>query len=216
MLHPSPRKVHIPVSHVSYGSRVYNLLNPPKFQEPLNKWKPFWDPNSYLTDMKNHGNDTTTLEKLFSENIVEEDIKPIEKKRQLDIPEYSDIIPVTTKIKKNGLVSVIIHNEMANMCENFYSKGKKPSIEVRIKSLHDFGYPDDILLNTIKKDCKRVKDSVLLDEFILGIFGESDGKKVATVKKKTIHQILKIKKKIYAMPEQDEEQNPNSDYEDEN
>jgi hypothetical protein len=63
----------------------------------------------------------------------------------------------------------------------------------------------------MKKDAKRAEDGPKLDEFIFNVFGEMSDKKTASTKKRTIHQILKLKKRVYAMPEPNDEEIPVED-----
>ena len=150
------------------------------------KFVPFWDPDSYLYDLKMNGHDTTEIERLHKENPP-----PIEvnlcKKKQLDI----NMEPI----------------------EKLYAKykNKRPPLDERIKALHDAGYPESVLIDVMKKDAKRAADSAKLDEFIFAIFGDIADKKTPSVKKRSIHQILKIKKRVYAMPEPGEDENPVED-----
>jgi hypothetical protein len=90
-------------------------------------------------------------------------------------------------------------------------KNKRPPLDDRIKALHEAGYPDAVLIDVMKKDARRVAESAKLDEFIFGIFGDITDKKTPSAKKKTIHQILKIKKRVYAMPDPTEDENPVED-----
>jgi hypothetical protein len=150
------------------------------------KFVPYWDPESYLRDLKINGHDTTELERLHKENPPPVEID-LCKKKQIDINQA----PI----------------------EKLYARynNKRPPLDERIKALHEAGYPDAVLIDVMKKDARRVAESAKLDEFIFAIFGDITDKKTPSAKKKTIHQILKIKKRVYAMPEPTDEENPVED-----
>lgn len=152
----------------------------------VKKFVPYWNPELYLRDLKINGHDTTELERLHEENPPPVDIDLCEKKQR-----KVNTVPI----------------------EKLYAKykNKKPSLDERIKAFHEAGYPDAVLIDIMKKDAKRVADSVKLDEFIFTIFGDITDKKTPTSKKKSIHQILKIKRRTYAMPDPSEEENPVED-----
>jgi hypothetical protein len=179
MFRPSPRRQY-PVS----------VPTAPKHTRPIpetvRRFVPYWDPESYIRDLKTNGHDTAELERLHQENPP-----PVE-------------VDFCTKKQFNINQAPI---------EKLYAKykAKRPPLDERIKALHEAGYPDAVLIDVMKKDARRVADSAKLDEFIFTIFGDIADKKTPSAKKKTIHQILKIKKRVYAMPEPSDEENPVED-----
>jgi hypothetical protein len=63
----------------------------------------------------------------------------------------------------------------------------------------------------MQKHDARIAAKPELEKFLFDIFGDQTEKKTASVKKKSIYQILKIKKQTFAMPEPDDEELPNED-----
>jgi hypothetical protein len=100
---------------------------------------------------------------------------------------------------------------LATLYKKYSKPCVKPPLEERIKALHEAGYPEDILLDVMKKDAKRLASEAKMSEFIFTIFGEVNDKKAASTKKRTIQQILKIKKRLFAVPEPTEEEIPVED-----
>ena len=79
----------------------------------------------------------------------------------------------------------------------------------------DFGYPDEVLRDMLVKHEKKEASRAELDEFVTSIFGELSDKKTTAPKKRTLYQVLKIRKAVYAMPDQDPdptEEEPNEDF----
>jgi hypothetical protein len=147
---------------------------------------PYWNPEPYLKDLENSGTDITELKRLHEE-----------------FPPSAE----TYYTKKAPLVL------NTTPLEKLYAKYpcKKPPLDERIKACHEAGYPEEKLLDIMKKDAKRVAEKPELEKFLFDIFGEVSEKKTSSVKKKTIHQILKIRKQYFALPEPDDEELPNED-----
>lgn len=181
------------IKHKVYKSKEVNHqpfhLN--RVSAPVEKIKqfiPFWNPKDYLRDLKTNGIDITVLEKLYEENPPPLESVCLEKKSMKNI----NFEPIKKLYRK-------------------YSKPlKKPPIDERIKALHEAGHPEDVLLDIMKRDAKAIEDESKMDEFIFNIFGDIGIKKTAAVKKRTIVQILKIKKQTFVLPEPPEEI-PNED-----
>ena len=162
---------------------INNYGSYPVYTTP--KFVPFWNPEHYFNDLETNGTDSTHVRQLH-ENCV---------------------YPEPTTFKLPTVKNIVLP---ADIYEKYLKKNKKAPIDEYIKALYEAGYPEDVLLDVMKKDAKRKAMLPELTQFIIDIFGEVNDKKVV-VKKKTINQILKIKKKIYAMPEPEE--SPNEDYE---
>jgi len=169
-------------------------------------------PDLYFADLESHGMDSTRLRALHKETPPSEPhvIKP---KKVWPVPKYADMMPVTLEVRK-GKVRVKIMSKMADLYEK-NKKGHKASIEERVLAARDFGYPDEVLLDMIKKHEKRLAALPELEEFMIAVFGEMSDKKTTAPKKKTLYQVLKYKKVIYAMPEPEENQNEDAAVDDE-
>jgi hypothetical protein len=145
------------------------------------KFIPFWDPESHVRDLKLSGIDTTDLEKQYEE--------------------FPPVIDIGFK-KKPPLV---LNFEPILALQAKYSKpARKPPLDERVKALHSCGYPMDVLFRIMKNDERTKAESDNLDKFIFSIFGDASEKKATSVKKKTLHQLLKIKKRVFAMPDADD------------
>jgi hypothetical protein len=182
MLRPTTVRIDVPVRCSELPEHLKKLTAPISSRK---KFIPYWDPESYLRDLGNSGCDTTELKRLHIEH------PPI---GELDFVKKPPLHINTKPIEK-------LYN----------NRKTKPSLEERVKALHEAGYPDEILIDVMKKDAKRNTESLRLDEFVFAIFGDVNDKKTPSTKKKTIHQLLKIKKRVYAMPEPSDEENPVED-----
>jgi hypothetical protein len=158
---------------------------PPKVPE---KFIPYWNPTDYLRDLKATGTNIAELEQLYKDNPPQNETIKLRKE-----PKNLNLEPVYKLYKKYG------------------KPPRKPPIEERIKALHEAGYSEEVLLDVMKKDAKRVLDGPELEKFIFDIFGDIGDKKQAATKKKTIVQILKIKKQAFVMPDPEDEEIPNED-----
>ena len=163
---------------------INNYGSYPVYTTP--KFVPFWNPEHYFNDLETNGTDSTHVRQLHENCVYPADPEPTIKKKV-----SVDKLPYT-------------------IYEKYFKKNKKAPIDEYIKALYDVGYSEDVLLDVMKKDAKRKAMLPELTQFIVDIFGEVNDKKVV-VKKKTLNQILKMKKKVYAMPEPEE--TPNDDYE---
>jgi hypothetical protein len=202
LLRPTPRRrFHAPISQPS--ERVLDILKRSNAPAKQRQFVPVMHPDLYFRDLETHGVDTTRLRHLHEENALPDETvkKP---KKSHPIPPFADHIPVRLTVKKCGSVRVRFCTEMATLHEEFYSHGIKPSLEERIKACRTFGYPDEILCDVIKKDDTRRKNIPMMDEFIHTIFGDFSDKKSTAPKKKNLYQILKIKKPVRAMPDEDD------------
>lgn len=186
---------------------ISNYNHYPEYTKP--EFIPVWNPEHYFNDLETHGIDSTHVRQLHENCVYPEEESIIFKTKQKCGVTVIDKLPVST-IVKNDKVKVVIHSGLYNIHEKYLKKNKKAPIDEYIKALYDVGYPEDVLFDVMKKDAKRKAMIPELTQFVFDVFGEFNDKKVV-VKKKTIKQILKFKKKIYAMPEPEE--TPNEDYE---
>ena len=184
----------------NYGS--YPVYTKPEFV-------PFWNPEHYFNDLETNGTNSTHVRQLHENCVYPEEPITFKTKQKCGNVTVMDKLPVSTTVK-NDKVKVVIHSGLYNIHEKYLKKNKKAPIDEYVKALYDVGYPEDVLLDVMKKDAKRKAMLPELTQFVVDIFGEVNDKKVV-VKKKTLNQILKMKKKIYAMPEPEE--TPNEDYE---
>ena len=182
MIRPSPQRRY---PNYIGQSEKFIFRQPKRVTQEL-PFVPFWNPDQYLRDLKENGTDVSKLEKMYAEHPPQEEIT-FKKK----IPGDLNMTPIERLYKRYPM--------------------KKPPIEERIRALHEAGYSEEVLLTVMKKDVKRAEDGPKLDEFIFNVFGEMSEKKTASTKKRTIQQILKLKKRVYAMPEPNDEEIPVED-----
>ena len=196
------------------GSRVHALLAKRPDPEPDHDFVPLMHPDLYFYYLEQLGEDTTRTRQLHARNPAPPPI-PIPPKVRYPVPEYVDHVPVTLEVSKSGRVRCRIHTKMLDMYEKMQKTHKMPSIEDRIMAAKDFGYPDEVLKDMLVKHEKKEASRAELDEFVTSIFGEMSDKKSTAPKKKNLHQVFKIRKMVYAMPDQDpdpEEEEPNEDF----
>ena len=192
------------------------------------KFAPFWNPESYLRDLKKSGTSSehvARLKRLHDENPIEE--VPVVKKPKpvLTIEEalkkYSKDPwkkPTSTERMESRVSKFprINTQPLADLYAKYSKPPRTPPLEERIKVMHQCGYPEEVLLETMKRDAKMNAQSDELDAFLIAIFGEANEKKQSAPKKRTISQILKIKKMSYARPDVEDQavDDPVSDFED--
>jgi hypothetical protein len=156
---------------------------------PKDPWVPYWNPDHYLDDLRRNSENISEIEKLYEEHPPEPFVDTLAKKVLNINPE-----PIHELYKK-------------------YSKPVKvPPLEERIRAFQKAGYSKETLLSVMQRDEKMKQDSEKLDQFIFNIFGEFSDKKTST-KKKTLTQLLKIKRQVVIMPDIEPEENPNEDAE---
>ena len=147
---------------------------------------PYWNPEAYLHDLEKNGTDITKLKELHEK--YPPHVENFYTKKE---PFVLNMTPI----------------------EKLYAKypGKKPPLDERIKACHEAGYSEAVLINMMKYDEKCKAEMKKSEEFIFNIFGDVNDKKTSSVKKKTIYQILKIRKQYCALPEPNDEELPNED-----
>lgn len=131
----------------------------------------------------------------------------------MPVPDDPHHVRVSLVVSKTGRVRLGFHTRMSALYEQMQRTHKLPTIEERVLAARDFGYPDEALKRMIDKHEKYEASRAELDQFIVGIFGELSDKKTSAPKKRTLTQVLKIKKQVYAMPDDPDEleENENED-----
>lgn len=142
-------------------------------------------------------------------------VDPLHTKSVLDRVEVIPYVPIVKPTKaestniiskvvadfkiKGGKVSVTISCPIENLYTRYYSKGVKPPLKERILAYSKIGYSDQRLAKMIKFEDDQKKKSTELDKFIETIFGDPNKKKTtAPPKKKTLAQLIGLKKTKYA------------------
>ena len=99
-----------------------------------------------------------------------------------------------------------MHPALVDLYEKYNSKNKKAPIEVRVAAFTAAGYPEHIISKMVTSHEKRSEEHEDLITFSMNIFGKSSTKKEAPAKRKTLHQLLNIKKPRKAKIEDDVEE----------
>jgi hypothetical protein len=191
------------------NTRVGRLLNPTPAPSWSYTFTPIVHSELYFECLEANGEDSTRARKLHNEcpYVPPEPLPP---KNKWELPKYRDWVPVTLEVTAKGKVRCHIKPGMADLYNS--PCHHKPSIETRLKACRDFGYPTEVLLDVLKKHEKRIENKPAIDEFFLSVFGDEPLKKVAPPKKKTLQQIFKFRKMVYAKPDDDpEEEDARSD-----
>ena len=87
-----------------------------------------------------------------------------------------------------------MHPSIEKLCTDYYNNYEMPPIDIRIKAFREAGYPEEILTSMKEKWEARITARPEFDKFIRDIFGKVSTKKDAPPKKKTLSQLLNIKK----------------------
>jgi hypothetical protein len=107
----------------------------------------------YFADLEKNGTDTTVLRRKQAEAMERlAESEDATTKPTFTPPEFIDKIPVRLVVKDSGKVQVKICSELATLHEKYYSKGKMPKIDERIRALKSVGYPEEVLL---RRTCTR-------------------------------------------------------------
>jgi hypothetical protein len=191
MERPSPRRFGLPVCN-EMPPRVMELLNQKSFVVPPVTFAPIANIDDYIRDMRLTGEEEKLYRSLYTPPPEPEHDARI----HISVPSDPLHVFVNMKVTKNGRVKVKISVpwEPVYLAQR---KGTLPSLDVRIKAAHGFGYPEETLLNMMKHHEDMRKMSSNLDEFIDSIFGKYMNTKTNKPKKKTVQETLnsKFKKK---------------------
>ena len=175
------------------------------------RFVPLAHPEPYFRTRDLLGEDTTETRRLHAENPPEP--PAVLKREKMPVPDDPHHVRVSLVVSKTGRVRLGFHTRMSALYEQMQRTHKLPTIEERVLAARDFGYPDEALKRMIDKHEKYEASRAELDQFIVDIFGELSDKKTSAPKKRTLTQVLKIKKQVYAMPDDPDEleENENED-----
>lgn len=87
-----------------------------------------------------------------------------------------------------------MHPSIEKLYADYYNKHEIPPIDIRVKAFGEAGYPEEILTAMKEKWEARLAARPELAKFVHDIFGKVSTKKDAPPKKKTLSQLLNIKK----------------------
>ena len=114
------------------------------------------------------------------------------KPEPIDVPSRTDHVVVRLRVTNSGKIRTYVGAPMEALHENYYKKCKNPPIDVKLKSLKNFGYPNHVLEKILINSQKPKSND---DDFIESIFGKFSGK-TSKPKKKSVMDELRSKFKI--------------------
>ena len=162
MMRPTTKRVCKPKpTIITQDTRVWKLLNTPNAVLRPKKFTPLIHPDLYFLYLEDNGIDSKPARILHATHppAAQPDVIV---KRVLPIPANIDDVYTETIVKKNGEVVTQVCDKMSKMYKEFYAKGIKPPLDVRVRACKSFGYPNDILLDMIAKEAKRMAISSCL------------------------------------------------------
>jgi hypothetical protein len=149
--------------------------------------KPITNIENYIRSAGLEGEQAEEIRKKYTP----EPDEPKEEKETINVPSDPLHVFCTTKVLKNGKVSIKLSVPMEPVYE-YHRKGERGPINIRIRAAKAFGYPDSILEKMLRHEDKITSDEYQeeMDEFIEKVFGQAMNAKVSKPKKKTIHETL--------------------------
>jgi hypothetical protein len=98
------------------------------------------------------------------------------------------------------------HPSIQMLQTEYYSKCIRPPIDVRLKAHKEAGYPQEYLLQMLKKHEEALRIQPEVDEWFNRVMGPYAKKKETVPKPRTLVQIFKIKAPKVIHPDDDEEE----------
>lgn len=218
----SPRSGYVPQSPRSSfsrgGGRLQDILDSMKnrknagFKEP--PFVPIMNYESYLTSMEmSEKRYAKTLEPKAREKYLEEmeirlaKIKskheawhaahppppPKPKPEPINVPNDMDYVIVDLKVTKTGKVKAYVGAPMAEIHDQYLSKGVRPPLIEHLRALKRFRYPDWVLEKVVKEHEKLPEKKKKMEEMIETVFGKYSNSKPSKPKKKTVTEQLTSK-----------------------
>jgi hypothetical protein len=119
--------------------------------------------------------------------------EPTPTKEPINVPDDMDHVVVNLKVLKSGKVKVHMSAPMNELYVNYYKKFTRPPIDVHLKALKRFGYPDWVLERVLRKHEKLPEKLKEMDEMIERVFGKYSSSKPSKPKKKTVVEAINTK-----------------------
>lgn len=151
------------------------------------------------------------LDKIRSEHeeweVSKETPEPPPTKEPIAVSSDLDHVVVRLRVVGGDRVRAYVGAPMSVLHEKYYSKCIKPPLDVQLRALKNFGYPDHVLEKVLINAQKPKPND---DDFIESIFGKYTNKTSKPKKKKVMDELisrLKIKKvKVVKDDESDNEE----------
>ena len=191
MERPTRRRVGLPVCK-ELPQRVVEMLDQKSFEFVPYKFSPISNIDGYIRDRGLTGEEEELYRSLYTPPPEPEAVL----RKGAPVPSDPLHVFVNMNVTKSGRVKV----KITVPWEPVYlaqKKGTLPSIAVRIKAAHGFGYPESTLLQMMKHYEQKKERIKKLEEFIDSVFGKCMSSKTNKPKKKTVQEALnsKFKKK---------------------
>ena len=105
-----------------------------------------------------------------------------------DVPSTIDYVKVGLTVTKSGKVKVRIFMPMCEIYEKYFIKGVKPPIDVYIRALKEFGYPNEVMEKVLLKAQNAPILKAEMEALSERVFGTSGTSKPSKPKKGTVAQ----------------------------
>lgn len=176
----SPRRSNAP-DPTTYLGKILLSMKKPENPMGTTPFRPVQNWRNYVESMKLHvkrnglDKNNEIINKIVAQHEEWEANNPPkppkEIKRGLGVPTDMSHVVVNLTVTKNGSVKVRMGAPMEELHINYYSKGVKPPIEVYLKALKDFGYPDSTLEKVLLKHQNAPKIKAQMEEVFERVFG---------------------------------------------
>lgn len=181
-------------------SRMWKILNPNTPTSVERKRVPIIN-NTYKDDLR-RADMLLGVDPLRTESVLERveviPYGPYVKKSKVESTDIVSKVVADFKIK-GGKVNVTLSCPIESLYTKYYSKGVKPPLNERVLIYSKIGYSDQKLAKMIKFEDVQKKKLAETDKFLETIFGDPTKKKSsAAPKKKTLSQMIGLKKPKYA------------------
>lgn len=209
----SPRAGYVPMSPrvgVSEPSFLQGIIDNMRMLDPKTKnidnWRPVANYKEYLKTLEEHERlQAASMTPEKGEKFLAESIERINTSRErhenweaahppseptpvkepINVPDDMDHIVVNMKVLKSGKVRVNMCAPMNELNVNYYKKCKLPPIDVHLKALKRFGYPDWVLERVLDRHEKLPERMKEMDNVFMRAFGKYGSTKASKPKKKT-------------------------------
>jgi len=120
-------------------------------------------------------------------------LPPKPQKEPINVSKDMDYVIVDLKVLKSGKIKAYVGAPMAEIHEQYLSKGVRPPLIEHLKALKRFRYPDWVLENVVKNHEKLPEKKKKMEEMIETVFGKYSNSKPSKPKKKTVTEQLTSK-----------------------
>lgn len=118
---------------------------------------------------------------------------PKPKPEPINVPKDMNHVIVDLKVTKTGKVKAYVGAPMAEIHDQYLSKGVRPPLIEHLRALKRFGYPDWVLEKVVKAHEKIPEKKKKMEEMIETVFGKYSNSKPSKPKKKTVTEQLNTK-----------------------